>query len=131
MTINLKTPMAGGTKERYVVLYLPSNIIDGDLTVYVNGTQFYPSPSDGDIEQCLSLLSNDYCTKIRTNVDKIEGWSIVRIKDDTTEARSAVIIEIFGTTAIPEFPSSQLIIVMTVAISIAGSLLLGRPKDGK
>jgi len=113
LTILVKTPRAGAENERDVTLYLSSKLIDGNIAIFINGTQFYPTLVE-DNENCLAVWSKEYCAEITANVDKIEGGSIISIKDNTTNPRTAVNIEIIGTTAIPEF-GSLVSIVMTVA----------------
>ncbi|UVS67759.1 TolB family protein [Nitrososphaera viennensis] len=119
LSMTLQGPRAGDRiGERDVMLYLPSSLIDGDMAIFINGTQLYPTEESKD---CLTTQTEEFCSKIKADIDKIEGWSIVNITDDTTDHRSAVLIEIVGTTVTPEFGSS---IATAIAALTIGSLLV-------
>lgn len=105
--------------ERDVMLYLPSSLIDGDMAIFINGTQFYPSSAEVSTD-CLPTHNEDFCNKIKANIYKIDGWSIVNITDDTIDHRSEVLIEIVGTTVTPEFGSS----IAASAAALIGSLIV-------
>lgn len=102
LSMTLQGPRGGERiGERDVMLYLPSSLLDGDMAVFINGTQFFPASTKSD--DCLSTRTEEFCSKIKANIEKIDGWSIVNITDSTTEYQSAVSIEIVGTTVTPEF----------------------------
>src|SRR5581483_1445368 len=119
LTLVLTNPSWGIIHARYVELYIPGSLINGNLALLVNDTRLYPVPSKNDLKQCLSQQSNDFCTKIKVQIDKLEGWSRVSIVDDSAEPRSSARIEILGTTAIPEFSSSYPAVALTSVILIS------------
>nr|AFK24860.1 hypothetical protein Josef01_05d18_12 [uncultured archaeon] len=116
LSMTLRGPRAGDRiGERDVMLYLPSSLIDGDMAIFINGTQFYPAEES---KNCLSTQAGEFCSKIKADIDKIEGWSIVNITDDTTDYRSAVLVEIVGTTMTPEFGSGMTLLIIA-SITVA------------
>lgn len=128
LSMTLQGPRAGDRiGERDVMLYLPSSLIDGDMAVFINGTQLYPYYSLAEqSKDCLSTQSEEFCTKITADIDKIEGWSIVNITDGTMDHRSTVLVEIVGTTMTPEFaPGVPLVIMGSIA---AASIMFARFK---
>lgn len=91
--------------------------------IFINRTKLYPAE---DSRNCLASQTEEFCSKIKADINKIEGWSIVNITDDTIDPRSAVTIEIVGTTMTPEFASGMPLLI--VAPITAASVMLARFK---
>lgn len=124
LSMTLQGPRAGDRiGERDVKLYLPSSLIDGDMTIFINGTQLYPIEES---KNCLATQTEEFCSKIKADINKIEGWSIVSITDDTTDHRSTVTIEIVGTTMTPEF--APWVPLLVLASFTAASIIFVKSK---
>ncbi len=86
-------------KSRSLKVFFPTKALNGNLTVLIDGIEFYPS-----LTKDCGTLFGPKCQGI-ADIKNFGEWTMV-MATDSDVSKDTSTINIVGTNAIPEFPSA-------------------------